>query len=160
MDVSDCAVCTSGEYERGAHILDPRDAAAAPRAASATVIAPTAMLADALATAAFVLGPGDGIALLERMGVQGLLITPELEQFRYEELRSWVSSVHFLKTPKGLLTLLLVLLTAIAAPGEGAGGDSAQHGLGGAGGRQRGSHRPAACATAPGVSRRRRCLPR
>jgi Na+-translocating ferredoxin:NAD+ oxidoreductase RnfD subunit len=27
--------------------------------------------------------------------------------------------VHFFKTPKGLLTLLLVLLTAIAAPGEG-----------------------------------------
>jgi Na+-translocating ferredoxin:NAD+ oxidoreductase RnfD subunit len=29
--------------------------------------------------------------------------------------------IHFFKTPKGLLTLLLVLLTAIAAPGEGAG---------------------------------------
>jgi Na+-translocating ferredoxin:NAD+ oxidoreductase RnfD subunit len=29
--------------------------------------------------------------------------------------------IHFLKTPKGLLTLLLLLLTAIAAPGEGAG---------------------------------------
>jgi Na+-translocating ferredoxin:NAD+ oxidoreductase RnfD subunit len=29
--------------------------------------------------------------------------------------------IHFLKTPKGLLTLLLALLTAIAAPGEGAG---------------------------------------
>jgi Na+-translocating ferredoxin:NAD+ oxidoreductase RnfD subunit len=27
--------------------------------------------------------------------------------------------VHFLKSPKGLLTILLVLLTAIAAPGEG-----------------------------------------
>jgi Na+-translocating ferredoxin:NAD+ oxidoreductase RnfD subunit len=31
------------------------------------------------------------------------------------------SFIHFLKTPKGLLTLLLVLLTAIAAPGEGTG---------------------------------------
>jgi len=28
--------------------------------------------------------------------------------------------IHFFKTPKGLLTLLLVLLTAIAAPVEGA----------------------------------------
>lgn len=27
--------------------------------------------------------------------------------------------IHFLKTPKGLLTILLVLLTAIAAPGQG-----------------------------------------
>jgi thiamine biosynthesis lipoprotein len=81
-EVTDCAVCTSGDYERGEHIIDPRDAATAPRLASATVIAPTAMLADALATAAFVLGPEHGIALLERMGVEGLLITPQLEQFR------------------------------------------------------------------------------
>jgi thiamine biosynthesis lipoprotein len=82
-EVTDCAVCTSGDYERGAHILDPRDAApTARRLASATVMAPTAMLADALATAAFVLGPEHGIALLDRMGVQGLLITPELEQLR------------------------------------------------------------------------------
>jgi thiamine biosynthesis lipoprotein len=80
LQVSDCAVCTSGDYERGAHILDPRDAAAACRVASATVIAPNAMLADALATAAFVLGPAQGIALLERFGMQGLLITPDLER--------------------------------------------------------------------------------
>jgi thiamine biosynthesis lipoprotein len=79
--VSDRAVCTSGDYERGAHILDPRDDAANLRIASATVIAPNAMLADALATAAFVLGPEQGIALLERMGVEGLLITATLERF-------------------------------------------------------------------------------
>lgn len=82
LEVRDCAVCTSGDYERGAHILDPRDAAATPQAASVTVIAPNAMLADALATAACVLGPEHGIALLNHMGVQGLLITPELEQLR------------------------------------------------------------------------------
>jgi FAD:protein FMN transferase len=81
LQVSDRAVCTSGDYERGAHILDPRDNAAALRVASATVVAPNAMLADALATAAFVLGPEQGIALLERMGVEGLLITPALEHF-------------------------------------------------------------------------------
>lgn len=79
--VSDAAVCTSGDYERGSHILDPRDPGAAPRIASATVIAPNAMLADALATAAFVLGPRQGIELLERMGVEGLLVTPDLERF-------------------------------------------------------------------------------
>jgi thiamine biosynthesis lipoprotein len=88
VDVSDCAVCTSGDYERGAHILDPRDAAAVPRVASATVIAPNAMMADALATAAWVLGPEHGIALLNHMGVQGLLITPELEQFRTRDFGS------------------------------------------------------------------------
>jgi FAD:protein FMN transferase len=94
--VSDCAVCTSGDYERrcsaetegeadGHHILDPREArfansSSARASASVTVIAPSAMLADALATAAFVLGPEDGIALLERLGVDGLIISPALER--------------------------------------------------------------------------------
>jgi thiamine biosynthesis lipoprotein len=80
--VSDRAVCTSGDYERGAHILDPRDGATAQVVASATVVAPSAMLADALATAAFVLGPEPGIALLTRMGVEGLIVTPGLERYR------------------------------------------------------------------------------
>ena len=82
VSVSDCAVCTSGDYERGAHIIDPRNDVAAPVVASATVIAPNAMLADALATAAFVLGPNAGVALLDRMGVEGMIITPALECHR------------------------------------------------------------------------------
>jgi FAD:protein FMN transferase len=84
-EVSDCAVCTSGDYERGAHLLDPRDGSTAQRVASATVVAPSAMLADALATAAFVLGPEQGIALLERMGVEGLIVTPTLERYRTQD---------------------------------------------------------------------------
>jgi thiamine biosynthesis lipoprotein ApbE len=39
------------------------------------------MLADALATAAFVLGPEEGIRLLNRMGVEGMIVTPELDRF-------------------------------------------------------------------------------
>jgi len=82
--VSDRAVCTSGDYERrskdGSHLMDGRTGAAATGAASATVIAPTAMVADALATAAFVLGPNRGIALLERHGVAGLIISPDLSR--------------------------------------------------------------------------------
>ncbi len=80
--ISDRAVCTSGAYERGAHILDPRCGEAAHGIASATVVAPSAMLADALATAAFVLDPKEGISLLGRMGVEGLILTTSLEQFR------------------------------------------------------------------------------
>jgi thiamine biosynthesis lipoprotein len=81
--VSDQAVCTSGDYERpAAHILDPRIGRAAESVASATVVGPGAMLADALATAAFVLGPVNGIALLERLGVEGLIVTPHLQQYR------------------------------------------------------------------------------
>jgi len=79
---SDCAVCTSGDYERGSHILDPRSGDTALAVISATVVAPTAMLADALATAAFVLGPAAGLDLLARMGVEGLIVTRDLECHR------------------------------------------------------------------------------
>ena len=86
LHVSNQAVCTSGDYERrvpGAgnsenHILDPRKGCSPRSVASATVVASGAMLADALATAAFVLGPADGLLLLDRMGVEGLIFTPEL----------------------------------------------------------------------------------
>jgi len=83
--VSNAAVCTSGDYARrtacGHHLIDPRTRRSADRVASATVMAPTAMVADALATAAFVLGPDDGIRFLERQGVQGWIVTPALERF-------------------------------------------------------------------------------
>jgi thiamine biosynthesis lipoprotein len=87
VSVSDAAVCTSGDYERrspgedGHHIVDPRTGASANAVASVTVIGPTAMLADALATAAFVAGPADGIRLFERHGVEGLIVLPTLERY-------------------------------------------------------------------------------
>jgi thiamine biosynthesis lipoprotein len=80
--ISGQAVCTSGDYERPHHILDPRTGTPSGGAASVTVVASGAMLADALATAAFVLGPERGIQLLERMGVEGLIVTPELERYQ------------------------------------------------------------------------------
>jgi FAD:protein FMN transferase len=86
--VSDQAVCTSGDYERRAekahatehHILDPRTGASPRGVASATVVASQAVLADALATAVFVLGPRDGIDLLDSLGLDGLIVTSELKQ--------------------------------------------------------------------------------
>jgi len=87
ISVSNQAVCTSGNYERGEHILDPRRAHATGNAVSVTVVAQTAMLADAIATAAFVLGPPEGIQLLERIGVEGLIITPSLERFETQGMR-------------------------------------------------------------------------
>ena len=62
-------------------MLDPRTGTSANSVVSVTVIAPLAMVGDGLATAAFVLGPTEGIALLERHAVQGLIVTPELERF-------------------------------------------------------------------------------
>ena len=91
LHVSDKAVCTSGDYERktaeGHHILDPRTGAAAAGAASATVVAPTAMLADAVATAAFVLGPAAGIELCESLGLEGLIFDANLDRHETNGLR-------------------------------------------------------------------------
>jgi len=86
LHVSNSAVCTSGDYDRRGtkdmgHIMDPRTGGEATTVASATVMAPSAMVADGLATAAFVLGPVDGIGLLERNGVLGFLITPDLKRY-------------------------------------------------------------------------------
>lgn len=65
------AVATSGDYlQRFApdgsahHILDGRRGASAPELASVTVVAPSAVLADALSTAIMVCGCDEGLALL------------------------------------------------------------------------------------------------
>lgn len=50
------AVATSGRYERGDHLIDPRTGAPARDAVSVTVCGPRLGLADAYATAAFVMG--------------------------------------------------------------------------------------------------------
>ena len=88
LHVSNNAVCTSGDYEKISpmsdnehHIMDARTGATANALASVTVVAPSAMVADALATAAFALGPADGMSFLERHGVRGLMVTPALERF-------------------------------------------------------------------------------
>jgi len=87
LHVSNAAVCTSGDYERRSpddprahHILDARTGEPAADLASVTVVADSAMVADAFATAAFALGRTAGVAFLERHGVRGLMITPSLER--------------------------------------------------------------------------------
>jgi len=72
LGVRDGAVATSGRYERGDHLRDPRTGAPATRWDSITVTAPDLATADAFATAAFVMGedgpawvatqPGCGVA--------------------------------------------------------------------------------------------------
>jgi thiamine biosynthesis lipoprotein len=62
---TDFAVATSGTYERGEHILDPRAGAPPTGLVSMTVIGPVLGLADAYATAAFVMGATGGLAWLD-----------------------------------------------------------------------------------------------
>jgi thiamine biosynthesis lipoprotein len=71
------ALGTSGAAERGAHVVDPRSGRAAARVLSATVVARTAMEADALSTALFVLGPQEGLRLLRRRAAAGFVLTRE-----------------------------------------------------------------------------------
>ncbi len=57
-----CAVATSGDYRRGAHSIDPRTGhPAANGVTSVTVVAASAALADALATAITVAFPDDAL---------------------------------------------------------------------------------------------------
>ena len=55
-ELFDGAVASSGTYERGAHIIDPRVGVPAVGARAATVVGPDAAIADALATAIMVDG--------------------------------------------------------------------------------------------------------
>ncbi len=84
LHLSEVAVCTSGDYERRApgpgaegHILDARTRQPVPDLASVTVVAPTAMAADGLSTAAMVLGRERGFKFLDDQGVGGLLVGPD-----------------------------------------------------------------------------------
>ena len=89
LDVTDTAVCTSGDYERRAgadhsegHILDARTGRPVDELASVTVVAPTAMAADGLSTAAMILGRERGLRFLEEQGVGGLLMAPDGKQWK------------------------------------------------------------------------------
>ncbi|MCY4646703.1 MAG: FAD:protein FMN transferase [Gammaproteobacteria bacterium] len=90
IEVRHQGVATSGDYMRAYtddlrhhHIVDPRTGASPGHTSAATVVAPSAMDADALATAAMVLGPVHGIELLERVdGAEGVIVTRELDLVR------------------------------------------------------------------------------
>jgi len=79
--VTNAAVATSGLYERGSHIVDPRSGRPASGLASATVVAPDLATADAYSTAILALGR-DGLDWLRsHPDVNAMAITNDCQVF-------------------------------------------------------------------------------
>ncbi|MCH2223125.1 MAG: FAD:protein FMN transferase [Crocinitomicaceae bacterium] len=83
LNLKNTAVVTSGDYEKFvtidnvkySHIIDPRTGHPASGLKSVTIICPNAELADALATAVFVLGESKGIQLINSLsGIEAIII--------------------------------------------------------------------------------------
>jgi thiamine biosynthesis lipoprotein len=87
LELKNEAVATSGDYEkyfeihgtRYHHVLSPWTGMPASECVSVTVVADQALLADAMATGVFVLGPERGKSLLDSLRLRGLIVTQELE---------------------------------------------------------------------------------
>jgi FAD:protein FMN transferase len=82
LPVSDHAFSTAGDYERSYlvdgtryhHIIDPHTGYPATASRSVTIYAPTALLADEIDDAVFIMGPKDGLALVESIDGVGAVI--------------------------------------------------------------------------------------
>jgi len=84
LEGTNLAVCTSGGFKRpsprraGAHhVVDLRTGQSPKALTSFTVAAPTTMMADAVATAALLMGPKRGIDWIRDLGLWGLAIPPD-----------------------------------------------------------------------------------
>lgn len=91
MELTDCAIATSGDYrhwrehgdERHGHTMDPLlGKPARNQLAAVTVLASSCMLADAWATALFVLGENAGIELARQRGMEALFVLRDGEGFK------------------------------------------------------------------------------
>lgn len=82
VELKDKAVSTSGDYERFFvmdgkrfhHLLDPDTGHPARGVWSASVIADEAVLTDGFSTGIFVMGPDRGIALVEDLGMEAVMV--------------------------------------------------------------------------------------
>lgn len=77
------SLATSGDYERGRHIIDPRSGRPAGLCRAVTVVGQNAAETDALSTALFVLGPVEGLALAASLpGIEALIVDARGEVHR------------------------------------------------------------------------------
>jgi FAD:protein FMN transferase len=94
------ALATSGTARRGLHLYDPRSGQPVCHIASASVVAPSARIADVLATAFCVLSVEESLALAENEeGVACLLVTAEGQQVRSARWREFEASPRLRRPP-------------------------------------------------------------
>lgn len=93
---ADVSVCTSGDYERRSplhsdvhHLWDPLAGQSARGLTSCTVVAPLAVLADAVSTAVILLGPERGIGLADDLGVAALCVRADLSLSETDSMRGY-----------------------------------------------------------------------
>ena len=100
VELSNATLSTSGDYERAFmkdgkryhHLLDPDRGEPARGCRSVTIVAARAMLADALSTGVFILGPADGMALIEKLpGVEAVIVSAANEVLISSGLRGKVT---------------------------------------------------------------------
>lgn len=103
MPVSDHAFSTAGDYERSYvvdgkryhHIIDPRTGYPATASRSVTIWAPTALLADEIDDAVFILGPEKGLKLVESLdGVGAVIVDAKNRVWTSKRLEGKVHAVH------------------------------------------------------------------
>lgn len=84
LEITDATLSTSGDYERffikdGTryhHLIDPDFGEPAGGCRSVSIVASRAISADVLSTGVFILGPDEGMALIERLpDVEGVIVT-------------------------------------------------------------------------------------
>lgn len=102
IELSDATFSTSGDYERFFlrdgrryhHILDPDRGEPGRLSRSVTIVAKRSVLADAISTGVFVLGPEQGMALIERLpDVEGVIVSTRNEVLISSGLRGRLSLV-------------------------------------------------------------------
>jgi len=89
IEISNEAICTSGSYERKStkkanihHLIHPKTKQSPNDWISCSVIAPYAMMADAISTASFLLDLDGGKLLIEQADLKGILIKSNLQIVR------------------------------------------------------------------------------
>jgi thiamine biosynthesis lipoprotein len=103
MALGDHAFSTAGDYERAYivggtryhHIIDPHTGYPATASRSVTIWAPTALLADEIDDAVFILGPAKGLALVESLdGVGAVIVDSRNKVWTSKRLEGQLHDVH------------------------------------------------------------------